>query len=1286
MENFNIDSGIYLPEQPRELISPVLQDYANSGAFITSEKDYAESISMPGDTMSDLINKVEAYTAMSQNLVNQPNPEMPGPGMGDFNMEQSMSKLYKGLNPSTPSLKASARPQYLGSAEELERYASSDNFQTFGFSPSLGSEQEYRYGRAMSWGETMGKAFAGSALLAKDTFVEGWKGWGRMAEALFTLDASKLYGSREERYQMAKEQEAIFNKYAIYSTEESEDSILNRQFFGNMVQQVGFTVGALAQMGVETYLGGRFAKIIASAAGGINKGRALAGAATVGELINDTRKVQQLMSNTQRITKALQELPRAMIPLFGTVQDLSKAAKAGAGTFQLAMIGAGGIKRELSMFNMARSEAIFEAASTYKDLEDKLTSEFRNTNGRDPNAEELESMRSTADRASSDNFYTNVGILTVMNRIQLDNMVKSFNRSRRIFNDNLTAFGDEVFEVTGKVGGKTVTKVYEKGFVGRLGAIGDIAKTFGKKTAAWQATKSIGKGLMKFEGSEGMQELLQEASNKGLSDYYYDLYNGKSGYDDKIDKVISSIKNPITDIEGTKTFLMGALTGRLIAPFSYGLSKINMGEEGKLRAAKKKESIDIINTFYADPTQYIKEQIANVKVQNRAARTMEEAAANQDRYTFHNAKDSAFAKAMASAIRLNMYESFRDTLVEFSDEMTPEEFRKAFGIDSNDANKRDVKQFLGNMVRQMDEYHVLYNNLRDKYADRIVPELYKYNAPEEYELVKIAKFAQDHAIEMLTTNVFKARQATKRAAQLQAEIAANTSIGASSIEILGKLGSEQAIDAHVKLLKQEVKSYESNEQLSPEQRLFMLIKKEELKLAEQWKDAYEDMQTYMGESYFPPNSVRKIYKAYENLINFYNQTENKNVSVSTQDIEDNFTKFIDYIQLNRDSKSFIDAMNVLADPYNSRLIVEALKDSISKAGSRMQEEHIAEVENIPTEELEITDEIYNNFIDKNIVPDNILNTIADKVINRTTLSEREIAIFSGKTAEINEIIRKKAPVSDEKADIVQTYEYKEKTQTVKKEISIKDGLTKVTFTGERSDKPGKSSKSGYIYGEPTSNSVQQFFDDYGITIEDIVDGLSLADIRAVKVIEERTANDKTVITFIITYSKEMGGMSSEPMVIAVKKQKFTSGAEIAALDGGKPASDDSAKSTESGDPDPAATALEAAFKAGYEKYLTNAEKTGVKAASYDQWKNFSVGAKEILRKFEAGEATEQPKEEEPKTYPETFDVSAVNTEAVTQDVVDEVLSSTTTEKSDNFENAVDDFFNNLTTCNISDTL
>lgn len=1110
MEKFKIDPGFYLPDFKEEpLVSPVIQDYRNQEPFIQSRQEYAQSISLPGDSISDLINQVEQYGAQADYLLRQGNPSIPvGPGY-QFDLNKSYSNLYKSLNPTKPTLRASAAPELLGSADDLARYEQSEDFQTFGYVPSLGSEQEYRYGRAMTWGDTVGKALAGGGALAFDTFVEGWKGWGRMAEALFTWDASKLYGSEEERYQIAKEQEDIFNKYAIYNTAESEDSLLNRQFFGTMLQQTGFTVGALGQMALETYLTAGFGKAISAAVGGIGRARGLKTAVNVAELVNDARKVQKVISNTQRVQSALKNLPRAVVPLYGTVQDMARLGKAGAGALQLGMIGLGGIKRELSIFNMARSEAIFEAASTYKEMEDKLIREFVSTNGRDPNADELEVIRKTADNASSDNFYTNTGILTVMNRIQFGNMYKSFNSSRKLFSEGLAPFADDVFRVSGKVGGKTVNKVYEKGFIGRFGSVRDISKTFGKKAAAWEATKSIGKGLMKFEGSEGAQELLQEASNKGLSSYYYDLYHGKKGYDDRLDRVLGSIQNPLTDLQGAKTFLMGALTGRLIAPFSYAGGKMLAGKQGKETAARKREAIGIINSFYSDPTQYTKEWIANVKVQNRAAATMEEAAANGDRYTFYNAKDSAFAKAIASAIKLNMYDSLKDTMTELGQELNEQEFKEAFKMEATNASRQSVSQFMSKVVSQMDEYYTLYNNLKDKYGDRVVPELYKYNKPEDYERVKIAKIALDNAIEMLTTNVFKARQATKRASQLQGEIAANTNIGQSSLEILNKLGSEQNINEHISMLNKEISLYENADTLTTEQKAILKEKKQELKLAQAWQDAFEDVMTGQGESYFAEGSIKNIYEAYEKLVNFYNQSEKKNVSVSMEDIEDNFTKFLDYIQLNKDGKAYVDAMNLLADPYNMNLIIEATKSSISEIGKMMQKEHVEEVNNIKEDDT-------------------------------------------------------KPPAEVPPAAVVET--------------------TPATPTTSITAEPQSPQQSAEVP----------------------------------PVVEQPPVNEE----------------------------------------------------------------LEKELQEAYAKYKADAEKAGNPIANYEQWKDFSATAKNIRSKYAGTAPAKQPEEQQPETYVEQFDVAAVNTETISEDVVDQILSSTETKKSDNFDSKVDDFFSNLTSCNI----
>lgn len=55
---------------------------------------------------------------------------------------------------------------------------------------------------------------------------------------------------------------------------------------------------------------------------------------------------------------------------------------------------------------------------------------------------------------------------------------------------------------------------------------------------------------------------------------------------------------------------------------------------------------------------------------------------------------------------------------------------------------------------------------------------------------------------------------------------------------------------------------------------------------------------------------------------------------------------------------------------------------------------------------------YNEFVDKNVVSEERLNSLADKIINKEKFSLYENAMFVGKTSEVNEIIRKRAEASE----------------------------------------------------------------------------------------------------------------------------------------------------------------------------------------------------------------------------------------------------------------------------------
>lgn len=923
-----------------------------------------------GKTLTDLMNEADAYNAQSDYLLaNYPNVNFQD-NSNYFDLNKAIGNVsFTGKGPEGKTLAALSRPIDLGPGQDFDRYKSSEDFHTYGYTPGLGRQQEYKYGNAMSWGDTIGKAIGGGSQLAWDTFAEGWKGWGRMTEALFSWDGSKLMGSEQERYEIAKKQEDIFNKYAIYDTEDSQDSLWNRQFFGTMLQQSGFTIGAIAQFAVEQYLTAGLGGAISGLAKASSLTKGLKGLRTANELQNDFRKASAVVTASTRTSEKLGSTVKNLLPFYNTVSDIAKMNKAGAGLAQMTMTGLGGIKRGLSEFNMARSESIFEAAGTYKQLKDKLITEYTEKYGEVPTGKELEKIKQIAENASHDNFYTNVGVLAVMNRLQFNNMFKSFKQTRNIFNEAAASLSDEAFQITGKVGEKQLTKAYQKSwFFGRLGAVRSIAQDFGGKKAAWEATKMLGKGLTKIEGSEGVQELLQEASNKGLSDYYYDLYHGQKGYTDKMGRVLDSIQNPLTDMQGMKTFLMGALTGALISPGTKAISKINetiADRQNKKRNPnyqnKKEqaaEAIALVNALYdkSGVSEFKKEWLANIKVQNKAAETMEEAAKNHNRYVFNNVKDSAFAKTIASAIKLNMYDSVRDSIKELGDSMTPEEFKQAFGIDPTEKNKQDVKTFTKSVADQVDDYYTTYTNLKDTYGDRVLPELYKNNTPEEYKQALIAKQALDDVIEILSTNTYKAKQAVKRAADLQTKISSNKNIGASSMEVLTKMGSEEALNDHMDMLEREIKLMSSPDAtLTPEQREILKDKKKELELAKKWQESHKEVVDNTDEEYSPTAETR-AYKSYADLVNLFNKRAKKNVAITKQEVDDSFIDIIDYIRLNKDNKSYVDAVNFLTDPYNLELITNSMIDAHKKVNETFKKEHKEDVKRATDTEDEYTED------------------------------------------------------------------------------------------------------------------------------------------------------------------------------------------------------------------------------------------------------------------------------------------------------------------------------------------
>lgn len=897
----------------------------------------------------DFKNSVIPDMLQSSSLLSEPLPTLPGgSGILDFinTPNSGSSQAYdpiKAMNFDGPaSSTALAAPLGFDPVgTRLDRYTNSKYFGQLGFNPLEGYGNEYKYGSVQSWGDVWGNALGGAWKLASNTYMEGWKGWGKLAEAIGTWDSSKLVGSQQDLLEQSKLHEEIMNKYAIFATPESDSGeIFNRKMFGDMVQQSGFALGTIGQFLTEELITFGLSTEFSLAKLGLSAPKWLGRVVTKADVVADMAKSGHILARSDDFVKGLVDGAKKYIPLVGTADDIARYSRAGAGTLQLAAIGAGGVRRFLGEANMAFTEARMEAAGTYGELYSNLYDEELRRTGEMPSGEKIARMKQLSYDAATDNFGVNAGILLLANRLQFDNLFTKFNFGRRVLGE-ASGYADDVLTVTGK----DLTKTYAKGRLGALGLTGEIAKDFSKRTAAWEAAKSVGSNLFKWEASEGLQEIFQEGSNLTLTKYYYDLYHGAKG--GEFSNYVKAASNTLGQNNyGLKTFLMGALTGRLISPINFAIGQAKLygattAEERDQRKADIQESVDMINAFYQNPNRFMNEHIANVKIQNKVATNMDEAVANRDQYKFTNAKDSGFARTVSAAIKTNMFEPLMETMKTFADKMDAKEFKEAFGMEMTEDNISSVKDFFTKVADNAKEFHKNWKDLKDRYSDLVIPELYKDGTPEK-KIAVYSKKALDEAIEMMATLDFKSKKAIERAVDLQSGMASIPKIG-SSVEIAFRnLGDINAAGNEAMLLRQELAQLESMDKPDAATKRLIKAKEQQIQALDKWIDGYA-LLTTEDKDIRELFNKREFNKAFRDYVNSKNaEKDQKDVVVKQTDFTKIYNDFMDYIQLYKDHFDFIDAFNIIANPIQFVSLHDRLVDAITKTGEKFNEEHVAE--------------------------------------------------------------------------------------------------------------------------------------------------------------------------------------------------------------------------------------------------------------------------------------------------------------------------------------------------------
>jgi hypothetical protein len=503
-------------------------------------------------------------------------------------------------------------------SQSVDPYRYQKGFENEFFNP-LDSTNYQKFADRETFGSALSKGFDSFKHKFGNTFVDYWKGYGRMADALVHMDWDRMKPDEETLATQYYQDQLDMNRNFVFEQPENEDSIFNKRTMSEFIGNAGFALGTFAGMGIEiaadiavTALSGgagavsfgataarlagkeaastaarsgyKFADALTDVAKGFSYGNKsvdeLSAAAKVANKIDEAAAIgnatrtaaRDAMSETFTIfsnnffniakSKNLAEMGANLLkgtPLLGTAirsgEKLAAASRAGANTGQLIGVGLQGLRRVAQELNMSGTEASFEAVTSYGDTLDKMVKQYQADN--QGAAPNAQEFETMRSLALE---ASSANYNTNMALLLATNKLQFGNLFNRFIPANkfMTEAVENAMVINSKAGRGLIDT---SGFFGSYGVLGKVAKEFGKKEAAWQFSKAFAKDFARFELSEGLQENLQETSAAAWRDYYAGQFNGlETSLENAFGKGLSEQFTK----QGLKTFLMGAFTGSLI--------------------------------------------------------------------------------------------------------------------------------------------------------------------------------------------------------------------------------------------------------------------------------------------------------------------------------------------------------------------------------------------------------------------------------------------------------------------------------------------------------------------------------------------------------------------------------------------------------------------------------------------------------------------------------------------------------------------------------------------------
>ena len=877
--------------------------------------------------------------------------------------------------------------------QQVDRYKESEIY-----SPWIDpfADNETAAAQAQSGWEALWNGTKGSWDGIKDGFVSGAMVLPRLVGSIFSGSVEGMmddeYGMMLSDYQQQQNQ----NENPIYMTADERDDIFSLKAAGEMMQNAGYTIGTVGELVAETVLteflagaftvategggagvlaattaaeAGRWSRMMAKVRGaGRVTGEAVSNGLKFGgktaelgaqnamraktmaqsaEAIAEMSKLRDAQFGSKLTEKLYQASTK--IPVLGelieTGNAMALAGKTGMLTKgELAKMGVGGIRRAYGEFQAASGEAAIEAGGTFNDVYKTMYDDFVEKNGYEPDAEEEKRMRELSKDAAVGSYGINMATLLMMNKIEFGSLM------RNIVPDNaiIRAFkneADQIYSVTGKVGGKSTTLPFSKGTLGRLGIIPEVVRTFdnGYRVAAAQYGKGLVGGFARFSVWEGLQENIQEGTLHGLTKHYQDLYNNDpSTWGEGFQEAVDSQMNK----QGLKTFMMGAMTGVVTGPVVSGglraFDRTFRSASYKDRKDQLDANVASVKNFMLNHDKVLSEHIAKTKEYNSYNEEMQRAASNDDLYNYLNSRESALMKAVHSAKRLGNLPLLMDTVRAYGEGFDNQAFKEAFGFSAEEAGYSSPADFTSRIANDIQRYSDTYDHYMKKYANFL--DLNKYiKDPNRKLATDIARASLLDAIEVVSFHENKAQDAVKRRAGIQSKLNQYKSFSDALEGGFDRLTNLNRLEEESYILQNEIQSMESLDVKTPETQKLIDQKKEQQTALKEWMTAINyKVDENTGQYSYNSKELREkdsparnnAARAFKRYMEAHNKTARHTQTIKEAEINDAMQDVVDYMELDVENRRMVDALNMLNDPNGFGKTLQAAENARLGAHAR----------------------------------------------------------------------------------------------------------------------------------------------------------------------------------------------------------------------------------------------------------------------------------------------------------------------------------------------------------------